>query len=129
MATSQMFIFSSGNFPKDKLGPLGPSALGWGKDWLGGWALRLEQARGPSAVAMTYLGNCSLENCKFGKLPLRKIPLQEVAAWKKVFGKVPNITWNYVFKSICYWKSNFHPIFVRILGSFFSVPKSEKAWL
>ena len=80
-ATSQVSTFQMCNFPKAFLGATGSN---------GGRALRLEQARGMSAAAKTDLGNCT-----FGKLLLMKIPLEkypcEVAAWEKVFWKVPNI--------------------------------------
>ena len=45
----------------------------------GGRALRLEQARVPSAVARTDLGRSCLGNYKVGKLPLGNL----------AFGKVP----------------------------------------
>ena len=74
VVTSQMCNFSSGNFPKVRLGPLRRS--------------RLQQ--GPSAAARTDLGSCRLGNCTVGKLPLWKMPLGSCQLGK-ILGKVPNI--------------------------------------
>ena len=71
-ATSQMFNFSSGNFPKVWLGAADCNGRGRG---LVGRAPRQEEASGPSAVVRTDLGSCRLVNCTVKKLPLGKIPL------------------------------------------------------
>ena len=45
--------------------------LGWAR----AQALRLEQAKGPSAAARPDLGICHTGNCTVGKLSHEKIPL------------------------------------------------------
>ena len=78
--------FPSGNVPKVRLeapqAAMGAEYCGW--DGLVGLALRLEQARGTSAVARSDLRSWRLGNLPFWKLPLGKLPL----------GKVPNFVYN-----------------------------------
>ena len=69
VATSQMFNFSSGNFPKVRLGLLRHRRLQ--SDRL----LLLELARWLSAAARTDLVSFRLINSTFGKLALKKRPL------------------------------------------------------
>ena len=76
------YNFSSGNFPKVRLGLLRRRRLqgrakrcGW--DWQGGRALQLEQARG-----------CTLQLDKFGTLLLQKWQIWEVTIWEIILGKL-----------------------------------------
>ena len=66
-------------------------AEGCGQNRLWSRALGLEQAMGQSAAARTWYG-VSTTTSRLWKLALGKFQVNEVAAWKNAFGKVPNIT-------------------------------------
>ena len=78
--------FPSENFPKVRLGPLSqaPQAA------IGGRALRLGRARGPSSAAKTGWGTSAWEISHLGSCQLGKYPW-EVTAYEKFVGKLPNV--------------------------------------
>ena len=105
VATSQIYIFSSDNFPKVRLGLLRRHRLP--RDW----ALRIGLARGPSAAASTDLGSFRLGNCTFGKLSPRKLPLGccrlRKSLWESTYYLSPS-------PSLCLLSPSFlspHPLF------------------
>ena len=86
VATFQIYIFLSGNFPKVRLGLLRRRRQQRGRalqlGWTRGRSLRLEKARGLRVAARTDLGSGRLESehlgsCHLGK-SLGKVPLTAI---------------------------------------------------
>jgi len=85
VATSQMYIFPSGNFPKVRLGLLRRRRLQRGRTLQLGWA------RGPNAAARTDLGSCRPQKLNIWEITIWKNTLGQLPLGKFFSSKVPNI--------------------------------------